>query len=79
MVVVRKWLRVSQDDFARAERRFAKYGTFSLLFAWVPVIGDPLTVIAGVMRIRLDVFVVLVTAGKFLRYVVISYLVLVAQ
>ena len=79
VVVVRKWLRVSQDDFARAERRFAKYGTFSLLFAWVPVIGDPLTVIAGVMRIRLDVFVVLVTAGKFLRYVVISYLVLVAQ
>ncbi|MEE4249933.1 MAG: YqaA family protein [Alcanivoracaceae bacterium] len=79
VVVVRKWLRVSQDDFARAERRFAKYGIFSLLFAWVPVIGDPLTVIAGVMRIRLDVFVVLVTAGKFLRYVVISYLVLVAQ
>lgn len=78
-VVVRKWLRVSQDDFSRAERRFAKYGIFSLLFAWVPVIGDPLTVIAGVLRIRLDVFVVLVTAGKFLRYVVISYLTLAVQ
>jgi membrane protein YqaA with SNARE-associated domain len=76
VVVVRKWLRVSEDDFARAERRFAKFGIFSLLFAWVPVIGDPLTVIAGVMRIRLDVFLVLVTAGKFLRYVVISYLTL---
>lgn len=79
VVVVRKWLRVSEDDFARAERRFAKFGIFSLLFAWVPVIGDPLTVIAGVMRIRLDVFLVLVTAGKFLRYVVISYLTLTVQ
>jgi membrane protein YqaA with SNARE-associated domain len=38
-----------------------------------------LTVIAGVMRIRLDVFLVLVTAGKFLRYVVISYLTLTVQ
>jgi membrane protein YqaA with SNARE-associated domain len=75
-VVVKKWLRMSEDDFVRAEQRFIKYGMFSLLFAWVPIIGDPLTVIAGVLRVRLRWFFVLVTAGKLLRYVVISYMVL---
>ena len=76
LVVVKKWLRMSEDDFLRAEQRFVKYGTFALLFAWVPVIGDPLTVIAGVLRVRLLWFLILVTAGKLLRYVVISYMVL---
>jgi len=76
LVVVKKWLRMSEDDFVRAEQRFVKYGMFSLCFAWVPIIGDPLTVMAGVLRVRLKWFLILVTAGKFLRYVVISYMVL---
>ena len=76
LVVVKKWLRMSEDDFVRAEQRFVKYGMFSLCFAWVPIIGDPLTVMAGVLRVRLKWFLILVTAGKFLRNVVISYMVL---
>ena len=77
--MVKKWLRMSEDDFVRAEQRFVKYGMASLCFAWLPVVGDPLTVMAGVLRIRLHWFLLLVTAGKFLRYVVISYLVLQVQ
>lgn len=76
LVVIKKWLRMSEDDFVQAEQRFVKYGMFSLCFAWVPIIGDPLTVMAGVLRVRLKWFLILVTAGKFLRYVVISYMVL---
>ena len=76
LVVVKKCLRMSEDDFVRAEQRFVKYGMFSLCFAWVPIIGDPLTVMAGVLRVRLKWFLILVTAGKFLRYLVISYMVL---
>ena len=68
LVVVKKWLRMSEDDFVRAEQRFVKYGMFSLCFAWVPIIGDPLTVMAGVLRVRLKWFLILVTADKFLRY-----------
>ena len=74
--LVKKWLKMSEDDFSRAEQRFQKYGMLSLCFAWVPIIGDPLTVIAGVLRIRLHWFLLLVTAGKMLRYMVISYVVL---
>ncbi|GJL77876.1 MAG: membrane protein [Nitrospinaceae bacterium] len=74
--VIKKWLKISEGEFARAERRFVKYGLFSLCFAWVPVIGDPLTVVAGILRIRLLWFVLLVTAGKLMRYIVVSYLAL---
>ena len=72
--VIKKWLKMSEQEFVRAEQRFTKYGIFSLCFAWVPIIGDPLTVIAGVLRIPLLWFVILVTTGKLVRYVVISYL-----
>jgi len=74
--IVKKWLKMSDTDFVRAEQRFTKYGLLSLCFAWVPVIGDPITVIAGVLRVRLLWFIVLVTSGKLLRYIVITYLTL---
>ncbi len=74
--VVKRWLKISEEEFVKAEQRFVKYGLFSLLFAWVPIIGDPLTLIAGVLRIRLLLFVILVTVGKLMRYIVISYLIL---
>ena len=79
LVVIKKYFRMSEEDFLRAEQRFIKYGMFSLCFAWVPIIGDPLTFMAGVLRVRLQWFLLLVTAGKFLRYVVISYMVLQAN
>lgn len=76
LVVIKKGLRMSEADFVQAERRFTRYGMWSLLFAWVPIIGDPLTVIAGALRVRLRWFVILVSAGKLFRYVAITYMVL---
>ena len=74
--LVRKVLGISQETLLKAERRFKKYGVYSLFFAWVPVIGDPLTVVAGILKINVFIFLVLVTTGKLLRYVVISYAIL---
>jgi membrane protein YqaA with SNARE-associated domain len=79
LAFVKKWLKLSEAEFESAEERFKKYGLFSLLFAWVPIIGDPITVIAGILRIRLWLFLILVTIGKLLRYIVISYLTLQAN
>jgi membrane protein YqaA with SNARE-associated domain len=76
---IKKWLKMSEEEFVRAEQRFVKYGLFCLCFAWVPIIGDPITVVAGFLRIRLLWFVLLVTAGKLLRYIAISYLALQVQ
>ncbi|WP_111978568.1 YqaA family protein [Algibacillus agarilyticus] len=72
--LIKKWLKMSEAEFEKAEQRFSKYGVFLLLFSWVPIIGDPLTVVAGVLRIRLLWFVLLVTLGKFLRYTFVAYI-----
>ncbi|MDA9956049.1 hypothetical protein N9D06_01300 [Candidatus Pelagibacter sp.] len=44
-----------------------------MLFAWVPIIGDPLTLVAGLLRVKFIEFIILVTIGKVSRYIVIFY------
>ena len=68
----RRWFPVSGAALDRAARWFSKYGLWSLLLAWLPIIGDPLTLFAGVMRVRLIPFLILVTIGKFARYAMIA-------
>ena len=46
----RRWFPLSEEKLGRAQRAYHRYGRWSLLLSWVPVIGDPLTMIAGVMR-----------------------------
>ncbi len=67
----RKWFPVKQDAISKAEHVFRRYGVWSLLLAWVPIIGDPLTLVAGVLRVRLIYFILLVTISKAARYAVI--------
>lgn len=64
----RRWFPFSRDQLSRAGERFRHYGVWSLLFAWVPVVGDPLTFAAGVLRVRFPTFVILVAIGKAARY-----------
>lgn len=70
--VISRWLRLSKEEFLKAEKRFQKYGLLSLLLAWVPVIGDPLTVVAGILRVNIVWFLLLVSIGKFARYYLIA-------
>ena len=56
-----------------AQAWFRRYGVWSLLLAGAPVIGDVLTVAAGAMRVHIAPFLVLVAAGKGLRYVVLAF------
>lgn len=67
----RRWFPVKPETYAKVERWYTRYGVWSLLFAWVPVVGDPLTVAAGALRANLVLFVVLVTVGKLGRYAVL--------
>lgn len=76
VLLLKKVLRISSEDLRRAEERFKKYGIFSLFFAWVPIVGDPLTIAAGVLKINFTIFLSLVTLGKLLRYIVIAVSVL---
>lgn len=69
----RKWFYFKPSQLGRWQAWFQKYGQWSLLLAWMPVGGDPLTFIAGMMKVRLIPFVLLVGLGKTLRYIVVVY------
>ncbi len=64
----RPWFPISHTSLKKAEVFYHKYGVWTLLLAWVPFIGDPLTMIAGILRVHIVLFLVLVTIGKCLRY-----------
>ena len=63
---------VKDKDFARYETLYQKYGLWSLLASWVPIIGDPLTVMAGVFGTPLRLFVPIVAVAKLARYLVVA-------
>jgi membrane protein YqaA with SNARE-associated domain len=67
----RKWFPFKQDNLGYAQRWFQKYGVWSLLLAWLPVGGDALTFIAGIMRVRFAVFITLTAIGKATRYAIL--------
>ena len=68
----RRWFPASDDQLARAERWYRRYGRWSLLLSWVPIVGDPLTVVAGILREPPVSFLVLVSLAKGARYVLLA-------
>ena len=65
---------ISAQKIAKARAFFATYGGWTLLLSWVPIIGDPLTFIAGVLRYNFKYFTLIVFVAKGLRYAVIIFL-----
>ena len=72
----RRWFPLSTEGMERASGWYRKYGRWSLLLSWVPIIGDPLTFVAGFLRAPLWSFVVLVGIAKFARYCAVAALAL---
>ena len=66
-----KWFPFKQYDLEKADKWFQRYGVWSLLLSWVPIIGDPITFAAGFLRVRFSVFIVLVGLAKSARYGVV--------
>lgn len=66
-----KWFPISKQDLTKAQGWFSRWGQWSLLLAWVPIIGDPLTFAAGVMRMHFGRFLILVAISKTVRYMAI--------
>ncbi|WP_367166004.1 YqaA family protein, partial [Mesorhizobium sp.] len=56
----------------RATGWYRRYGRWSLLLSWMPIIGDPLTVVAGVLREPLWSFVAIVALAKISRYLAVA-------
>lgn len=68
----RRWFPVSPAHLQKARFHYQRYGHWSLLLSWLPVIGDPLTLVAGVMRVPLGRFLLIVTLAKGARYGVLT-------
>jgi membrane protein YqaA with SNARE-associated domain len=71
--VIRSILRIDDVQLGRVKKLYNKYGMWSLLLSWLPVIGDPLCLIAGIFRINFVYFSVLVFVGKFFRYAILAF------
>ncbi|KAA0695261.1 DedA family protein [Halopseudomonas laoshanensis] len=72
----KRWFPVSEGKLERAQRAYHRFGRWSLLLSWVPIIGDPLTVVAGVMREPFWSFLLIVTLAKAARYLLLAALTL---
>lgn len=68
----RRWFPVSVEALDRARGWYHRYGRWSLLISWVPIVGDPLTIAAGVMREPLWSFLLIVSVAKFARYAMLT-------
>ena len=71
----RKWFPINKSQLTRASSWFLKYGKWTLCLSWVPLIGDPLTIIAGIFRVPIYTFIFIVSLVKTMRYVFISLVV----
>ena len=73
-LITKKWFPFKETQIERSSKWFSKFGKWSLLFAWLPIVGDPLTFVAGLLRVRFLDFIILVAIGKVSRYLIIFYL-----
>ena len=70
----KKWFPVKEKSLDRAKQWYARYGRWTLLLSWVPIIGDPLTIVAGIMREKITVFIAIVAIAKTGRYILVALL-----
>ncbi|WP_122900228.1 YqaA family protein [Acinetobacter sp. B51(2017)] len=67
----KKWFPVSDQKLLKAQKIYQRYGYWSLLLSWTPIIGDPITLIAGLMKENIVRFLLLVSVAKIGRYLFI--------
>jgi len=79
------WGRWRQDvdpdrqSHRKARRWLDRWGPWALLLSWIPIVGDPLCLVAGAMRLPFWVSALAMALGKFARYVVLTLAVLAIQ
>ncbi|NKQ85200.1 hypothetical protein C3Y91_12575, partial [Rhizobium sp. UPM1133] len=68
----KRWFPIGPAALDRAQGWYRRFGKWSLLASWLPIVGDPITVMAGVLREPLPTFLVLVAIAKVGRYLVLA-------
>lgn len=68
----RSWFPVRAERLEQMQGHYQRYGSWILLLSWAPVIGDPITLVAGVLKEKFNRFLILVTIAKAARYLIIA-------
>jgi membrane protein YqaA with SNARE-associated domain len=77
-LLVRRFLRIDDRALSRAQRLYTRFGAWSLLLSWVPIVGDPLCALAGLFRTPWRRFALLVILGKLARYIAVAWVTIAA-
>ena len=72
----KNWFPFKKKQLDKASSWYLKYGKWSLFLCWVPIIGDPLTIVAGMFRVSFFIFITIVSISKVLRYIFLGYIML---
>ena len=72
----KKWFPVTDLQLKKASNWYHKYGKWTLLLSWVPFVGDPITIVAGIFRVPVIHFILIVSFAKTMRYIFIAYIAL---
>ncbi len=67
---------IKSSSINSAKIKFKKFGAYSLLLSSLPIIGDPLTFIAGILNYNFKLFLLFVTLSKLIRYIIVVYITL---
>jgi membrane protein YqaA with SNARE-associated domain len=71
--LIEKVLRVTPVQMERARQHYRRFGVYTLFFSWLPVLGDPLCMVGGLLRVNFGLFTLLVASGKLVRYAVTAF------
>ena len=59
---------IKESYIIKCKNYFDKYGLYTILFSWLPIIGDPITFVAGILKYDLKKLLIFVIIAKFSRY-----------
>lgn len=51
-----------------------KYGYWLGILAWLPIVGDPLIILLGTLKVKYKPLFITITAGKLIRYLIITWI-----
>ncbi len=71
--IIEKYMKIKREKLDRYKKIFEKYGAPALLFSWVPLIGDALVAVSGVLEINVTIFAIYAFIGKLLRFSIVVY------
>jgi membrane protein YqaA with SNARE-associated domain len=72
--IIEKYMSISKKDLEKADRWFTRYGSYALLLTWLPLAGDAITAMGGLLKLDFRIFSFYVFIGKFARYLVLAYI-----